>query len=256
MRQFPLVLPPPATWAMFLDLDGTLLELAETPDAVHPAPGLGEMLDDLQRLTSGALTIVTGRSVSFVDQLFPGHCHSVAGLHGAELRLGQALAGKDCGLAGEVATPGSAYLRAHEFVRQASATLPGVIFEDKGRAFALHYRQAPTRRDAVLEIMRQALAQSGAGHGLREGKYVVELCPAGQDKGTIIRKLMALAPFSDRFPMAAGDDLTDEAMFAAVNAFRGLSLRIGPAAELSSSLAIAGLPSPGAFRNWIRGLIT
>lgn len=245
-------LPPPASCAFFLDLDGTLLDLQPTPDAVRPARGLAAMLARLRDMTDGALAIVTGRSVDFAEALFPGHRFTIAGLHGAELRPAPGL---------DLPPPappadggGKAFRDAHALARAAARALPGVLFEDKGRAFALHYRQAPDQQQGVARAMDQAAARAGAGYRLRAGKCVVELCPAGQDKGTILRNLMGCRPFLGRYPVAAGDDLTDEAMFHAVNALGGLSLRVGPRAALAESAAVTGTETPGAFRSWLKGL--
>lgn len=247
-----LHLPPPEQWALFLDLDGTLLDLAATPDAVRPEDGLEGVLTALEARTSGALAIVTGRPVPFVDGLFPGHRFTAAGLHGAEFRPGPALSVAPP-MTGPQSDPVFAALR--DLVRQQAARLPGVIFEDKGRAFALHTRLAPEHAAEVATIMQSAADRAGPGWQLRPGKCVIELCPAGHDKGQILRNLMSLPPFLGRYPVAVGDDLTDEAMFGAANALGGLSLRIGPAGELAKSAAVAGLPSPAAFRTWIRRLV-
>ena len=242
----------PAGWALFLDLDGTLLDLAATPGAVRAEAGLADTLAALERLTSGALAVVTGRTVGFVDGLFPGRCLTVAGLHGAELRPSPALAGL---VAASAAAPtGAAFRAARDGARQAARHLPGVLFEDKARAFALHYRQAPEQRAAVTRIMEAARRRAGPGHLLRMGKCVIELDPAGADKGAAVRNLMALRPFHGRYPVAAGDDLTDEAMFRAVNAMGGLSLRVGPPETLARSAAVAGAATPAAFRAWLGGL--
>lgn len=243
-------LPPLSRWALFLDLDGTLLDLQPTPDAVRPAEGLAETLAALERITSGALALVTGRTVAFADGLFPGHSFTIAGLHGAELRPAPGL-----GLPPDPAPPaGPDFCAAREMARALAPTLPGVIFEDKGRAFALHYRLAPAAQDEVARIMQAAAQRAGRGWRLRAGKCVLELCPSGEDKGTAVRNLMRFQPFSDRTPVAAGDDLTDEAMFKAVNALGGLSVRVGPAEGLRDSAALTGIASPGAFRSWLEGL--
>ncbi|VDC31639.1 trehalose-phosphatase [Pseudogemmobacter humi] len=247
-------MPPLSRWALFLDLDGTLLDLCETPDAVRPAEGLAGTLAALQRITLGALALVTGRTVAFADGLFPDHSFTIAGLHGAELRPAPGLA-PGLGLPPDPAPPASPDFRAaREMARALAPALPGVIFEDKGRAFALHYRLAPAAQDEVARIMQTAAQRAGQGWRLRAGKCVVELCPSGQDKGSAVRNLMRFQPFSDRTPVAAGDDLTDEAMFRAVNALGGLSLRVGPEEGLRDSAALAGIASPGAFRSWLESL--
>lgn len=248
-------LPSPGAWAFFIDLDGTLLDLAPSPDAVRPAEGTQQMLQRLEAAASGALALVTGRPVAFVDGLFPGHRFTVAGLHGTELRPGARIAPPGIAETFTGEAPTAAFLHGRDLVRRVAQDLPGVLFEDKGRAFALHYRLAPEHRAAVEGIMERALICAGDGYLLRPGKCVVELCPAGADKGSVIRRLMAAPPFAGRIPFAAGDDVTDEAMFRIVNEMNGLSLRVGEPDDARPSIAVAGLASPTDFRNWMRSLI-
>ncbi|ARO13448.1 trehalose 6-phosphate phosphatase [Ketogulonicigenium robustum] len=239
------VAPHPADWAFFLDLDGTLLDLAEAPDAVRPADDLQHVLTTLEAASGGALAIVTGRAVSFVDQLFAGHSFTVAGLHGAQLRLqGQG--------APAIAARPAGFVAGARLARAAAQN--GVLFEDKGDAFALHYRQAPAAAKDVHAVMTRAQQLAGADYKLRPGKFVVELAPARQDKGDALRHLMTLAPFLGRRPFAAGDDVTDEAMFKAARDLGGFGLRVGARADLAGSAAAMGLPNAAAFRHWIRSL--
>jgi len=245
-------LPPPERWAYFLDLDGTLVDLAPRPDAVSAEAGLEAMLQRLEWRAAGALAIVTGRAVGFVDGLFPNREFVVAGLHGAELRMPRRGHAGPAVPAGAADPPGYAAARAN--ARNGAARVPGLLFEDKGAAFALHYRNAPDAEPIVRRIMDEASAEAGADYRLRPGKYVLELGPAAGDKGAAVRSLMERSPFRGRFPFAAGDDLTDEAMFRAVNAMGGLSVRIGPLSELSGSVATAGVSTAAGFREWMRTL--
>lgn len=239
---------PPAAhmWAFFLDLDGTLIDLAPRPQDVICPPGLPATLAALEERVAGALAIVTGRSADFAADLL-GAPFTIAGLHGAEIRLGARLGGGRLAMA--PARP-PAPVRRH--LAAAAASLDGVVFEDKGGAIALHFRQAPGREAAVERAMAGALVLAGAGYRLQRGKAVVELCPAGSDKGQALRTLMDRAPFRGRRPLAAGDDLTDEAMFAVAHAAGGLSLRIG--APRPGSCARHTLPTPQAFRDWLTRL--
>lgn len=253
-------LPDPGNVALFLDLDGTLLDLAATPDQVVAEPGLRALLLQLERRTAGALALVTGRQVAFVDALFPGHHFpghhfpghhfTVAGLHGAELRPGTSAGGGIAAIAAPTRETQS-FQAAFSRMNTAARGL-GLLTEDKGAAFALHYRQAPELRGEAERIMAEAARIAGPGYRLREGKCVIELCPAGADKGAALRNLMASPPFNSRHPLAAGDDLTDEAMFKAANALGGLSIRIG--AQDSPSAATARIASPATFRAWLTHL--
>ncbi|SIP88659.1 trehalose 6-phosphatase [Paracoccus thiocyanatus] len=236
-------------WAFFLDLDGTLLDLAHTPEAVVVAPGLRQTLARLDAATGGALAIVTGRSVGFAESLFPGQPLTLAGLHGAEMRLRQ-----DHSALSEQPPPPS-YAKAREMAQRAAQFLAGVLFEDKGAGFALHYRLAPDHAQAVARIMAQAAGLAGPAYALRPGKAVVELGPADANKGRAVKALMDMPPFLGRRPFAAGDDVTDEDMFRAVNGRGGLSMLVGSQAQFSRSAALSRLEEPADFRRWLGGLV-
>lgn len=242
---------PVTRWALFLDLDGTLIDIAESPEKVRAAPQLPEMLMALDQLFSGALALITGRTLDFVDWLLPGTGLTVIGLHGFQFRAGRNARGLS--LAPVVSPDGGAeaFGRAGDFVRREVAALDQVSFEDKGAAFALHYRHAPQHAQAVRALMGQALQIAGEGFALRPGKAVIELCPAGRDKGEALAALMQLPPFAGRHPLAAGDDLTDEAMFAAVARIGGLSIGVGPRPSSAETV----LASPAAMRDWLKGFL-
>jgi trehalose 6-phosphate phosphatase len=231
---------------LFLDLDGTLLDLAEAPDAVVVPPGLQAHLSKLSILLGGALALVTGRPLAFVDRLFPGNSFSLAGLHGAEIRSshgGPAL----------LAATDRRLESAKERLRHVAAKWPGVLVEDKGLAVAAHYRQAPEMEIPVDALMSE-IALSVPGWTLQRGKSVVELRPAGRDKGGAVRLFMERLPFSSRSPLAIGDDVTDEKMFAAVNAMGGGSLRVGPPS--ATTVARGRIGTPGELRRWIEKLVS
>ncbi|MFO1067031.1 MAG: trehalose-phosphatase [Geminicoccaceae bacterium] len=207
--------------ALFLDFDGTLVEIAPTPDAVRPADGLTGLLDDLRTHLQGAVAIVSGRPVAEIDRWLAPLRLAVAGQHGMELRPADGAGG----------APG----RAPELdpVRQALAGLstrhPGLAVEDKGLAVAVHYREAPLLADLVLALTER-LQLEGEGRIARiPGKMVVELLPAGGGKGGAIERFLAAAPFAGRLPVFLGDDVTDEDGFAAVNRLGGVSVLVGAA---------------------------
>lgn len=229
---------------LFLDLDGTLLDLAEAPDAVVVPPDLQTDLTKLSHRLGGALAVVTGRPLAFVDRLFPGNGLFLAGLHGAELRSGDQ----------EIVPAATADLRfeaAKKRLRHAVSRWRGVLVEDKGRAVALHYRQAP-EMEIPVKVLMQKMAPSLPGWTLQPGKFVVEFRPAGQDKGSALKFFMERNPFAGRLPLAVGDDVTDEAMFAAANAIGGFSVRVG--SPLNSSYALGRIATPDQLRRWIAKL--
>lgn len=228
-------------WAVFLDLDGTLLDIAETPGAVVVSDRLRADLSALSRRTAGAVALITGRSVAFVDEVFPGHAFHVAGLHGAEWRDAE---GRrfDCAHKADLAA-------ALRMLAEKSADWPGVVVEDKGSAFAAHFRLVPQLEDPVRRFMESLALGLGERWMLQNGKSVVEIRPAGSDKGGAVERFMRERPFLGRRPLAVGDDLTDEAMFAVVNRLAGLSVRVGPASRPSAARAV--VETPAAVREWI-----
>ncbi len=227
--------------AIFLDIDGTLLEIADTPDGIVVPDGLCAALTRLSRRLDGAVALVTGRSIATVEQLFPGVPVVVNGLHGAEWRDAN---GQSHGAG---VTP--RLMAAKQRLQGQVAQWPGVIFEDKGAAFAAHYRLSPPSEPMVRRLMQALAADVGPGWKLQEGKAVVELRPRGRDKGDALMQTMKQKAFEHRTPLAIGDDVTDEAMFAAANRLGGLSVRVG--GDLTHSVAQARLESPAAVRAWI-----
>lgn len=231
-------------WAVFLDVDGTLLDIAPRPDAIVVPDGL---LEDLRRLaarTSGALALVSGRNLALLKRLFPALPCSLAGLHGVEIEFPDGT---------YFAIPRSDEL--HAAVKDlvlAAAHWPGVVVEDKGAAFAAHYRLAPDFAPAVEARMVEIAEKLGDKAIVQRGKSVVEIRPSGHDKGTALRALMTSPPFAGRRPLAIGDDLTDEAMFEAANGFDGLSVRVG---EPRATLARLAVSTPADVRSWIRSLV-
>lgn len=223
----------PEGWALFLDIDGTLIDLAETPDGITVPEGLPGHLQSLSDHLGGALALVTGRALSYADRLFSPHRFPIAGLHGAERRDGS----------GSVSRfePDAAFeiLKA-EMVSEA-AEWPGVLIEDKGAAVAAHYRRAPQAKDEVEAMMRRALARAGTDFALQFGKMVIEIRPAMASKGHAVEAFLSEAPFSSRRPIAIGDDVTDEAMFRTVNTLGGHSIRItdDPAQPTEAQAVIA-----------------
>ncbi len=242
--------PPPelhaGAIALFLDVDGTLVEIEREPSAVHVPERLCQILGDLQRATEGALALVSGRSLGQLDRLFAPLRLSAAGLHGLERR----------NLGTEVvrAQPDPLVFEAARARLAAFAGRhPGVLLEDKGLTLALHYRNAPAQEGAARATAEAAV---GASHGalvLLEGKMVLELKPPGCDKGQAIAAFMGEAPFAGRRPVFAGDDVTDEAGFSMVNQQGGITIRIG--ADATPTAARQSLPDVRATQSWLVTLL-
>lgn len=237
--------PPPADdWALFLDVDGCLLELADTPDAVVVPPGLRETLEGLQRRLDGAFALVSGRTIAALDRLFAPSRFNAVGMHGVERRhpaVGEAVA-----RAPEVLSD------VRTAAQRLASVYEGALVEDKGAALALHWRRAPDAEPALLAFAAHALERL-PGYRLQQGRQVVELYPGHPDggdvdKGAAIAALLDTAPFRGRLPVFAGDDLTDEHGFDVVNARDGLSVVVG---DRRPSAARWHLRDPAAVRAWL-----
>jgi len=210
-------------WALFLDVDGTLAELAAHPDDVVVPPDLLEQLRLLQRLLGGALAVVSGRSIDSLDRVLAPLQPAAAGLHGLERRNHDGIT-----RAGDV--PGLD--RARRELDDFGAANRGLMLEDKGGALALHYRHAPHLEDACRERSASAVRHAPRHHVLA-GKMVFELKPRAANKGEAIRSFMGEAPFHGRVPVFAGDDRTDEDGFQWIQAHAGISIKVGDGETLA-----------------------
>jgi trehalose 6-phosphate phosphatase len=232
--------PSPADdWALFLDVDGCLVDFADAPDAVRLPRRLPAMLQRLAQRLDGAVALVSGRPLAGLDRLFAPLRMPSAGLHGLELRNGMQLR----------PTPETPAALGH--IREEAAALalayPGAIVEDKGPAIGLHWRAAPAARDALRALAEAALPRL-PGYRLQHGDNVVELRPPDGDKGSAIAALLEQPPFRGRVPVFAGDDVTDESGFAVVNAHGGVSVLVG---ARDPSAAHYALRNPNAVRRWL-----
>jgi trehalose 6-phosphate phosphatase len=235
---FALVTRDPAGWAVFLDIDGCLLDLAPTPDEIHVPPDLPGAIEKLRLKLGGALALVTGRGLAYADALFSPFPFPIAGLHGAEMR------GADGRMIHADAPPAFAQLKAA--LVEETRHMQGVLIEDKGAAVAAHYRLAPEYELTLGERMRAFAEAAGPDWALQLGKMVYEIRPARASKGDAVERFLSEAPFNGRLPIAFGDDLTDESMFAVANARGGLTFRVGrPDAK---TCAIGTVPTPSHVR--------
>jgi trehalose 6-phosphate phosphatase len=230
---------PAADWALFLDVDGCLVDFADAPDDVRVPRRLGPTLDALARRMGGALALVSGRPLAGLDQLFAPLQLPAAGLHGLERRNGHTF------VAAPDAPPALAGIRSE--ASSIAGDYPGAIVEDKGPALGLHWRAAPAARDALRSLAEAALPRL-PGYRLQHGNSVVELRPSAGDKGGAIAAMLEEPPFRVRTPVFAGDDITDESGFAVVNAHGGLSVLVG---AREPSAAHYALGTPGAVRRWL-----
>ncbi len=233
--------PPPLdrACALFLDVDGTLLEFATRPELVRLPSGALDAVAALSDRLEGALALISGRPLAQLDALFAPLQLPAAGLHGQQFR------GLDVELA---ARSGDALAELRRAATELAARNPGVVVEDKGSNLALHWRTAPHAEAALRSLADRHLAGI-PGYRLQPGDHVLELVPADVDKGRAVEALMAQAPFRGRTPVFVGDDLTDEFGFAAVEAAGGWSVLVG---EREPSAARFGLADPAAVHAWLR----
>jgi len=237
---FPPPLPASDRVALFLDIDGTLLDFAPRPDAVVVDAALPPLLRRLRERLDGAVALVSGRPLAQIDALFPFH-GAAAGLHGAELRHADGLFEREAGDAARVA----ALVRE---ARRRTATWRGVFVEDKGNALALHWRNAPAFGDVVQSLATELAHDAGDGYELLPGHAVIEIKPRGANKGRALDALMCKAPFAGRAPWMIGDDVTDEHAFAAAIAHGGAAIRVGAPRQTHARFA---LDSPRDVLDWL-----
>ncbi len=236
--------PPPAewTWAFFLDVDGTLVPLASSPDAARLPPRASGIVRLLHSRTQGAVALVSGRAIADIDRIFGEPPLPVAGQHGAELRPRVTVStlerGQDMALVPARATLGELVAR-HA----------GLLLEDKGLSIAVHYRHAPSLARTVHRAIQVELERLGDDYRMQRGNHVVELTAAGSDKGQAIATFMQDAPFRGRLPVFIGDDITDEDGFVHVNALGGHSIRVGA----GPTVARFRLADPAAVVAWLDG---
>ncbi len=227
------------SYAILLDIDGTLLDLAETPSGVQVPSNLQSVLTTLWKWTGGALALVSGRPLQDIDRIFAPLKLPAIGGHGAELRLDQS--------SENIMRPPPLLeerLR-HHLIGLLSK---GMIAEDKGHSIALHYRGAPDRGVDLLRSVRRILAESMQGtYEVLPGKFVVEIKPTGFNKGTAVLELMEMPPFQGRKPLFIGDDITDDAVFAVLPNLHGVGFSVGRILP-----GVHGVfKSPGEVRDWL-----
>lgn len=235
-----------ARCALFLDIDGTLLDLAPTPDRVRVDYRLAALLPELVARLGGAVALITGRAISDTDRLFPGLTLPVAGQHGIERRAADGSMHRHAASALELN-------RLRRELARFAAHHDGLMLEDKGATLALHYRRAPGLASLVHKTLRAQLAATAvsADWRLQPGKGILEIKPDGRDKGTAILEYMAEPPFARRLPVFIGDDLTDEYGFVAVTHLQGWAVKVGP----GPTRAGYRLPDVTTVRDWLGGVL-
>jgi trehalose 6-phosphate phosphatase len=235
--------PPPTLLdgaALFLDFDGTLVELAETPGAVRVPSALGPRLRRLCDRLDGRLAIVSGRSLGDLKRHVPFAGIAFSGSHGLELQWAD---GTHLPLSVPLGLD-----EVREKVAAFAAGAAGLLVEEKPAGLALHYRLAPDQAERADAFM-SALAKE-RGFSVQRGAMVIELRPEGATKGDALRAFMSEPDFAGARPVFVGDDLTDEHAFAAAAALDGAGVLVGPARETMASYR---LESVAAVAAWLDG---
>jgi trehalose 6-phosphate phosphatase len=240
MKQTP---PPPALdWCLFLDVDGTLVELTDTPSQTVADPEIHALLSEVAERLGGAVALVSGRKIDTLDELFAPLTLPAAGLHGVERR-------KAGGSIQGASFVDSQLDRARAAMKALVEAHPGTLLEDKDRTIALHFRMAPQ----LEEIMRRAIVDIakplGTNYHIQSGKMLFEIKPRGFSKATAIQAFMKESPFSGRRPVFVGDDLTDQDGFAVVEAQGGISIGVGDHVRGQFYLE-----NVAAVRSWLKGI--
>ncbi|HEY7979102.1 MAG TPA: trehalose-phosphatase [Rhizomicrobium sp.] len=225
---------PNPGWALFLDIDGTLLDIAPTPDEVHVPESLTQTLLQASAWLGGALAVVSGRPFAQIDRLLsPLRLPGGAG-HGAAMRLPD----------GKMETAGDTYVVPREWrtlLRNAVQQWPGVVVEEKPHGVTVHYRAAPDRKDDVTELVTKLTTRDPDSFEALPARMACEIRHRALTKAVIVRSLMRHKPFKGRIPVFVGDDVTDHDGFRAAEEKGGIALDV----------AVAFDGRPAAVRGWL-----
>lgn len=237
-------LPPPPkldltdTVSVFLDFDGTLVEIADHPQNVVVAAALPQILTRLSERLEGRLAIVSGRALAALDAFLGPIPVAMAGSHGGEFRP----AGASEARALAAPLPASVL----EALRTFAQDNGSLVFEAKPFSAAVHYRDRPGVGDALVGFAGQLA--DGSGLLMKHGKMVVELTMPGSDKGNAVTEFMKMAPFEGTRPLFLGDDVTDEDAFAAVRGYDGGGVLVGPPRRTQALWRLDGV---AAVHEWL-----
>lgn len=236
---FPLL--PEPDWALFLDIDGTLIEHADHPEGVDIPVDMPDLLTRLQLALDGAVALVSGRTIDWMDRRFAPARLAASGQHGAEVRLAPDQPA--------VPIPLPKWRKPLEAaLDEALAAWPGVFIEHKPLSLAVHFRAVPQFSEAIMAKVIEL--GTGIDHGVEflRGNCVIEVRQAGRNKGTAVEELMRSALFAGRRPVFLGDDVTDEDGFRAARAAGGLAVAVGPRPTQQADFRLA---TPGEVRRWL-----
>jgi trehalose 6-phosphate phosphatase len=211
---------PSLQWCLFLDVDGTLIELTDSPLDTFADQELKTLLGHVAERLGGALALISGRSIDYLDALFSPLRLPAAGLHGVERR-------KASGIMHGASFVDTQLTAARAAINALVEAQPGTSVEDKGRTIAVHFRMAPQREAAVRQALIDIAKPLGTNYHIQEGSMVLEIKPRGFTKASAIKAFMQEPPFSGRLPVFVGDDLTDQDGFKIVEDQGGISISVG-----------------------------
>jgi trehalose 6-phosphate phosphatase len=236
-------LPPPSLeWCLFLDVDGTLIELTDAPLETFADAALKALLGHVAERLGGAVALVSGRSIRYLDELFAPLRLPAAGLHGVERR-------KASGVLHGASFVDTQLSQARTAVHALVEAHPGTSMEDKGRTIAVHFRMAPQVEANIRQSLMDIAKPLGSNYHIQEGNMVLEIKPRGFSKATAIKAFMKEPPFSGRKPVFVGDDLTDLDGFRLVEDQGGISIAVGGRVRGQFRLENAA-----AVRTWLQGI--
>ena len=231
--------------ALFLDVDGTLIDIAARPADVVGDAELLQLLCTLRMRCQGALALISGRRIADLDRITAPQRFAAAGLHGFERRNARG----ECVRRAAPAAPKLAEVR--HVLTQLASRHPQLLLEDKDYAVAVHYRQAPHLREVVENAIRSLPELQDGALRVQHGRMVAEVTPSDASKALALRDFMAESPFSGKLPVYVGDDITDESAFQWTNAAGGLSIAVS---QPQPSCARAHLETVDAVRSWLHSL--
>ena len=231
----------PARDALFLDIDGTLLDIAPTAREVNVPPQLAKDLGRLQNKLGGALAFISGRTIEEIDRLFAPLRLPCAGAHGAEWRLSPT---------GEIKSVSPLSESFCKKVLHVFADMKGVRVEDKVYTLAVHYRQSPEHAEKIEKTLSALVKKAQEELILIHGRKVFEVTQTSHDKGKALARLMATAPFKGRRPVFLGDDITDLSAIGVCLKHGGVAARVGQGETRQNAFG-----SPNAVRAWINTMM-
>ena len=229
-------------WALFLDVDGCLVEFAPLPEMVRIPDSLLKNVSELHHVLGGAVAFVSGRTLEQLDHLFAPLKLPSAGQYGMERRDTHGT------VHGALLPPASVAETIREQSYELLRRFPGLKVEDKGYSIALHYRAAPQLGGAIAAAAAAIVAPVQDVYEVQPGALVQEIKPVSCSKGAAVRAFLAEAPFRGRMPVFVGDDFADESAFAAVNTLGGISIGVGVDRHTQAQFALSG---PPAARRWL-----